>query len=91
MATGAPFRKGSTLSEIQNSSIFSLDEITDEEMNNLIDGTVTDFDEGDLVTGTVVKLEHDEVLLVASGHASLPFRAVGSILRACVGAESAGF
>ena len=63
MATGAPFRKGSTLSEIQNSSIFSLDEITDEEMNNLIDGTVTDFDEGDLVTGTVVKLEHDEVLL----------------------------
>ena len=63
MATGAPFRKGSTLSEIQNSSIFSLDELTDEEMNNLIDGTVTDFDEGDLVTGTVVKLEHDEVLL----------------------------
>ncbi|MDO5108237.1 MAG: S1 RNA-binding domain-containing protein, partial [Coriobacteriaceae bacterium] len=51
------------MSEIQNSSIFSLDELTDEEMNNLIDGTVTDFDEGDLVTGTVVKLEHDEVLL----------------------------
>jgi len=36
------------LSEIQNSSIFSLDEISDEEMNSLIDGTVTDFDEGDL-------------------------------------------
>ena len=32
-------------------------------MNNLIDGTVTDFDEGDLVTGTVVKIERDEVLL----------------------------
>jgi len=32
-------------------------------MNSLIDGTVTDFDEGDLVTGTVVKIEHDEVLL----------------------------
>ena len=32
-------------------------------MNNLIDGTITDFDEGDLVTGTVVKIEHDEVLL----------------------------
>jgi len=32
-------------------------------MNSLIDGTITDFDEGDLVTGKVVKLEHDEVLL----------------------------
>ena len=32
-------------------------------MNNLIDGTITNFDEGDLVTGTVVKIEHDEVLL----------------------------
>jgi len=51
------------LSEIQNSSIFSLDDVSDEEMNKLIDGTITDFDEGDLVTGTVVKLEHDEVLL----------------------------
>ena len=32
-------------------------------MNNLVDGTITDFDEGDLVTGTVVKIERDEVLL----------------------------
>ena len=32
-------------------------------MNNLIDGTITDFDEGDLVNGTVVKIEHDEVLV----------------------------
>ena len=37
--------------------------MSDEEMNSLIDGTITDFDEGDLVTGTVVKIEHDEVLL----------------------------
>ena len=44
-------------------SIFSLDDMSDEEMNSLIDGTITDFDEGDLVTGTVVKIEHDEVLL----------------------------
>ena len=51
------------MSEIQNSSIFAMDDISDEEMNNLIDGTVTDFDEGDLVTGTVVKIERDEVLL----------------------------
>ena len=32
-------------------------------MNNLIDGTITDFDEGDLVNGTVVKIEHDEALV----------------------------
>ena len=51
------------MSEIQNSSIFSLDSVDDEEMNNLIDGTITDFDEGDLVNGTVVKIEHDEVLV----------------------------
>ena len=50
------------MSEIQNSSIFALDDISDEEMSNLIDGTVTDFDEGGLVTGTVVKIERDEEL-----------------------------
>ena len=32
-------------------------------MNQLVDGTITEFDEGDLVTGTVVKIEKDEVLL----------------------------
>lgn len=32
-------------------------------MNQLIDGTITDFDEGDLVSGVVVKIEHDEVLV----------------------------
>ncbi len=37
------------MSEIQNSSIFSLDDV--------------DFDEGDLVNGTVVKIERDEVLV----------------------------
>ena len=40
-----------------------MDDMSDEEMNSLIDGTITDFDEGDLVTGTVVKIERDEVLL----------------------------
>ena len=64
MTTGAPlFERGPPLSEIQNSSIFAMDDISDEEMNSLIDGTVTDFNEGDLVTGTVVKVERDEVLL----------------------------
>ncbi|MDD3485611.1 MAG: S1 RNA-binding domain-containing protein, partial [Atopobiaceae bacterium] len=52
------------MSEIQNTSVFSLDDsVSDEEMNKLIDGTITDFDEGDLVTGKIVKIEHDEVLL----------------------------
>jgi small subunit ribosomal protein S1 len=37
--------------------------MSDEEMNSLIDGTITDLDEGTLVTGTVVKIERDEVLL----------------------------
>ena len=37
--------------------------MSDEDMNALIDGTLTDFDEGDLVDGTVVKIEHDEVLV----------------------------
>ena len=55
------------MSEIQNTSIFSMDDITDEEMNKLIDGTVVDFDEGQLVTGSVVKIEHDEVLLDVRG------------------------
>lgn len=38
-------------------------EYTDEEMHALIDETITDFDDGDLVTGTVVQVERDEVLL----------------------------
>ncbi|MDH4140563.1 MAG: 30S ribosomal protein S1, partial [Coriobacteriia bacterium] len=32
-------------------------------MHALIDDTMTDFDEGDLVSGTIVKVERDEVLL----------------------------
>jgi len=51
------------LSEIKNTSIIELEIVDDEEMNQLIAGTITEFDEGDLVTGTVVKIEHDEVLL----------------------------
>ncbi len=62
MVTGVPW-EGATVSEIKNTSIFEIDECSDEEFNSLIDGTLTDFDEGDLVTGTIVKIEHDEVLL----------------------------
>ena len=37
------------MSEIQNSSIFSLDDVSDEKLNQLIDGTITDFEENELV------------------------------------------
>ena len=47
----------------QNGTVIEQREYTDEEMHALIDGTMTDFDEGDLVSGTVVKVERDEVLL----------------------------
>ena len=55
---------GSTVSDLQESgTVIEQLEYTDEEMHALIDGTMTDFDEGDLVSGTVVKVERDEVLL----------------------------
>ena len=57
------FRKGSVLTEIKNTSVIDFSDISDEQMNEMIDGTLTDFDEGDLVDGVVVKLEHDEVLV----------------------------
>ena len=51
------------MTEIKNTSVIDFQEISDEEMNQMIDGTLTDFDEGDLIDGTVVKIEHDEVLV----------------------------
>jgi len=51
------------LTEIKNTSVIEFEDISDEEMNQMIDGTLTDFDEGDLIDGTVVKIEHDEVLV----------------------------
>jgi small subunit ribosomal protein S1 len=51
------------LTEIKNTSVIDFSDISDDQFNALIDGTLTDFDEGDLVEGTVVKLELDEVLV----------------------------
>ena len=51
------------MTEIKNTSVIDFQDISDEEMNQMIDGTLTDFDEGDLIDGTVVKIEHDEVLV----------------------------
>ena len=63
MSKGPRIRKGSVLTEIKNTSVIDFSDISDEQMNEMIDGTLTDFDEGDLVDGTVVKIEHDEVLV----------------------------
>jgi small subunit ribosomal protein S1 len=49
--------------ETQEASVVDETTYTDEEMHALIDGTITDFDDGDLVSGEVVKVERDEVLL----------------------------
>ena len=49
------------MTDIKNTSVIDFEDISDEQMNAMIDGTLTEFDEGDLVDGTVVKIEHDEV------------------------------
>ena len=49
--------------EIQNVGMFESVDLTEDEMHALVDGTLTEFDEGDLVSGTVVKIERDEVLV----------------------------
>ena len=51
------------MTDIKNTSVIDFEDISDEQMNAMIDGTLTEFDEGDLVDGTVVKIEHDEVLV----------------------------
>ena len=57
-------KKGDLLSEIKNPSVIDMTDVpSDEELNQLIDGTINPFDEGDLVTGTIVKIDRDEVLL----------------------------
>jgi len=63
--TGGPrCRKGPPhVNEYGNGTVIEHTEYTEEEMHALIDGTLTEFDEGDLVSGTVVKVERDEVLL----------------------------
>jgi small subunit ribosomal protein S1 len=38
-------------------------DLTEDEMEQFIDTTLTSFEDGDLVKGTVVKIEHDEVLV----------------------------
>ena len=63
MSKGPGIRKGSVLTDSKNTSVIEFDDISEDEMNKMIDGTLTEFDEGDLIDGTVVKIEHDEVLV----------------------------
>ncbi len=51
------------MSEHENEQFVEQEVFTDEEMFAFIDGTMADFEDGDLVAGTVVKVERDEVLL----------------------------
>lgn len=51
------------MTDQETNSVIEEREYTEEEMHALIDGTITDFDEGDLVSGTIVQVERDEVLL----------------------------
>ncbi|MBR0406197.1 MAG: 30S ribosomal protein S1 [Eggerthellaceae bacterium] len=51
------------MTEIKNPNVIDFSDISDEQMNQMIDGTLTEFDEGDLVDGTIVKIERDEVLV----------------------------
>jgi small subunit ribosomal protein S1 len=51
------------LTEIKNTDVIDFEDISADQMNSMIDGTLAEFDEGDLVTGKVVKIEHDEVLV----------------------------
>ena len=74
LTSGGPMKEGSILTEIKNTSIFQLDDISDEELEGMIDGTITDIEEGELVTGTIVGIEFDEVLL------DIGFKSEGVIL-----------
>ena len=63
MTTGPYFFERGPMTEIKNTSVIDFEDISDDQMNAMIDGSLTNFDEGDLVQGEVVKLEHDEVLV----------------------------
>jgi small subunit ribosomal protein S1 len=51
------------MSEQNFAVTFEKVDLTQDEMEQFIDTTLTSFEDGDLVKGTVVKIEHDEVLV----------------------------
>ena len=51
------------MTDIKNTSVIDFEDISDEQMNAMIDGTLTEFDEGDLVDGTVARSSTTRVLV----------------------------
>ena len=51
------------MTEIKNTNVIEFSDVSDEQLNEMIDGSINPFEDGDLVKGTVVKIEHDEVLV----------------------------
>ena len=56
-------QKGVRMSDQGFAVTFERVDLTEDEMEKFIDTTLTSFEDGDLVKGTVVKIEHDEVLV----------------------------
>lgn len=51
------------MTEIKNPNVIEFNDVTDDQFNAMIDGSLVEFDDGDLVEGEIVKIEHDEVLV----------------------------
>ena len=51
------------MTEIKNTSVIDFNDVDDTQMNEMIDNTLTEFDNNDLVKGKVVQIERDEVLV----------------------------
>jgi len=56
-------QKGVRMSDQGFAVTFEQVNLSEDEMEKFIDTTLTSFEDGDLVKGTVVKIEHDEVLV----------------------------
>ena len=56
-------QKGVRMSDQTFAVTFEQVNLSEDEMEKFIDTTLTSFEDGDLVKGTVVKIEHDEVLV----------------------------
>ncbi len=51
------------MTEIKNTNVIEFSDISDDQLNGMIDGSINPFEDGDLVKGKVVKIEHDEVMV----------------------------
>ena len=51
------------MTEIKNTNVIEFSDISDDQLNEMIDGSINPFEDGDLVKGKIVKIEHDEVMV----------------------------